>query len=97
MTQLQDLVQAVEYLKTEAFIKSPSEKMMEFGSKPDLVDLYRLEEDEGLGEQVAEEVVVGQSDALKVSGGVDLLKQLRELRLQHVHLETNDRKTQLTY
>ncbi|CAB1339115.1 unnamed protein product [Coregonus sp. 'balchen'] len=35
---------------------------------------------------VAKEVVVGQPDALKVSGGVDLLQQLRELRLQHVHL-----------
>jgi hypothetical protein len=31
-------------------------------------------------------VVVGQPDALKVSGGVDLLQQLRELRLQYVHL-----------
>lgn len=53
---------------------------------------YRLQEDEGLGEQVAEEMVVSQSDALKVSGGVNLLKQLRELRLQHVNLQT-DRKT----
>lgn len=58
-----------------------------------LSDWYRLQEDEGLGEQVAEEVVVGQSDALKVSGGVDLLKQLRELRLQHVHLETTNKRT----
>lgn len=31
---------------------------------------------------------MGQMDALKVSGGVDLLQQLRELRLQDVHLET---------
>lgn len=52
---------------------------------------YRLQEDEGLGEQVAEEVVMGQSDALKVSGGVDLLKQLRELGLQHIHLQTNNK------
>lgn len=61
-----------------------------------LSGLYRLQEDEGLGEQVTEEVVVGQSDALKISGGVDLLKQLRELRLQHIHLETNNRKTTIT-
>lgn len=53
---------------------------------------YRLQQDEGLSQQVTQEVVVGQSDALKVSGGVDLLKQLRELRLQNVHLE---HKTQL--
>lgn len=46
----------------------------------------RLQEDKGLGQQVAQEVVVSQSDALEVSGGVDLLKQLRELRLQHVNL-----------
>lgn len=52
----------------------------------DQYDWYRLQEDEGLGEQVTEEVVVGQTDALKVSGGVDLLEQLRELRLEHVHL-----------
>lgn len=59
--------------------------------------MYRLQEDEGLGQQVAEEVVVGQADALKVSGGVDLLEQLRELRLQHVHLEMDGKKTpQLT-
>lgn len=49
---------------------------------------HRLEENEGLGEQVAEEMVVGQSDALKVSCGVDLLQQLRELRLQNIHLQT---------
>lgn len=48
---------------------------------------YRLQEDEGLGQQVTEEMIVGQSDALEVSGGVDLLKQLRELRLQHIHLQ----------
>lgn len=52
---------------------------------------YRLQEDEGLSEQVAEEVVVSQSDALEVSGGVDLLKQLRELGLQHVDLQTHNR------
>lgn len=52
----------------------------------DQYDWYRLQEDEGLGEQVTEEVVVGQTDALEVSGGVDLLEQLRELRLEHVHL-----------
>lgn len=46
-----------------------------------------LQEDEGLGQQVTEEVIVGQSDALKVSGGVDLLQQLRELRLQYIHLQ----------
>lgn len=61
-----------------------------------LSGLYRFQEDEGLGEQVTEEVVVGQSDALKVSGGVDLLKQLRELRLQHIHLETQTTRKQLT-
>lgn len=61
-----------------------------------LSGLYRLQEDEGLGKQVTEEVVMGQSDALKISGGVDLLKQLRELRLQHIHLETNNRKTTIT-
>lgn len=54
--------------------------------------LYRLQQDERLGQQVAEEVVMGQSDALKVSGGVDELQQLRELRLQHVHLETETRR-----
>lgn len=53
---------------------------------------YRLQQDEGLGQQVAQKVVVGQSDALKVSGSVDLLQQLRELRLQHVHLVASSRK-----
>lgn len=42
---------------------------------------YRFEQDERLGQQVAQEVVVGQTDALKVSGGVDLLQQLGELGL----------------
>ena len=40
------------------------------------IDAHGLQQDEGLGQQVAEEVVVGQSDALKVPGGVDLLEQL---------------------
>lgn len=52
---------------------------------------YRFEQDERLGQQVAQEVVVGQSDALKVSGGVDLLQQLGELGLQHVHLVAEGR------
>lgn len=54
--------------------------------------LYRLQEDEGLSQQIAQEMIVGQTDTLKVSGGVDLLKQLRELRLQDVHLETKNPK-----
>lgn len=75
-----------------------SEKFINFSSQFSanticLGGLYRFQQDEGLGEQVTEEVVVGQSDALKVSGGVDQLKQLRELRLQHIHLETHNRKT----
>lgn len=52
---------------------------------------YRFEQDERLGQQVAQEVVVGQSDALKVSGAVDLLQQLGELGLQHVHLVAEGR------
>lgn len=51
---------------------------------------YRLQEDEGLSQQVTEEMIVGQSDALEVPGGVDLLEQLRELRLQHVHLQAKN-------
>lgn len=40
---------------------------------------------------------MGQSDALKVSGGVDLLQQLRELRLQHIHLQTDKIKSLYIY
>lgn len=76
MTQLEDLVQTVEHLRTEAFTEQPARDVH---TSSELSYSYRLQEDEGLCEQVAEEVVVGQSDALEVSGGVDLLKQLREL------------------
>lgn len=62
------------------------------GTNDEAAGSYRLQQDEGLGQQVAQEVVVGQSDALKVSGGIDLLQQLRELRLQHVHLVARSRK-----
>lgn len=39
---------------------------------------------------------MSQSDALKISGGVDLLKQLRELGLQHINLHTNNSKAPQT-
>ncbi len=96
MTQLQDLIQAVEYLRTRTvttLVNVHSEKM------DDMVwssDSYWFQEDEGLSEQVAEEMVVSQADALKVSGGVDLLEQLRELRLQNVHLKSHNRTATVT-
>jgi len=37
---------------------------------------YRFQQDKGLGQQIAQEVVVSQSDAFKVSGRIDLMKQL---------------------
>ena len=49
---------------------------------------YRFQQDKGLGQQIAQEVVVSQSDAFKVSGRIDLMKQLWELRLQHIYLKT---------
>lgn len=82
LTQLQDLVQAVEDLGGGDLVRSASAA----GAERVEEGTYGLQEDEGLGQQVAQEVVVSQSDALKVPGGVDQLEQLRELRLQHVHL-----------
>lgn len=83
LTQLQDLVQAVEHLRTGGLSRQHLQVSL---SSSCLSESYRLQQDEGLGQQVAEEVIVGQPDALKVSGGVDLLEQLRKLRLQNVHL-----------
>lgn len=37
---------------------------------------YRFQQDKGLSQQIAQEVVVSQSDAFKVSGRIDLMKQL---------------------
>lgn len=94
-TQLQDLVQAVEHLvaREKVFVRSVGEGRV--GGGVERVwgrgNSYRFQQDEGLGQQVAQEVVVGQSDALEVSGGVDLLQQLGELGLQHVHLVAEGR------
>lgn len=37
---------------------------------------YRFQENERLGQEVAQKVIVSQSDTLKITGGVDLLKEL---------------------
>lgn len=37
---------------------------------------YRFQQDKGLSQQVAQEVVMSQSDAFKVTGRIDLMKQL---------------------
>ncbi len=73
MTEVQNLIQTVKHLRKNKIQPKAEHSLGYWHKERFAMDTHGLEQNERLCKEIAEEMVMGQSNALKVSCGVDML------------------------